>query len=87
LQTDGNYDGKVQVAAAWREIQTNQEVTVGNETHLALSPISDDPLAFDNSDTVLLVMEEEQLTGGGTRNVIKAHVVWYNIDRSINEII
>lgn len=82
LTTNDAYDGRVQIAAAWRDVQIHKITTNNGSTSIDSSVATigtNDPLVFDNSESIFTVGEEVTV-GGATKTVVKSYIVWYNMD-------
>ena len=88
-QTSGAYTGAMTFDAVWRDIQirlvTNQGISQN------VSSIGDnDPLVFDNTDTVFMLGEEVTVGSGANatkKTVVKSYITWYNMDTGEYEIV
>lgn len=84
-QVSGNYTGDLTFEAVWRDIQVRLISDSGISQNV--SSIGDnDPLVFDNTDTVFMLGEEVQV-GSTTKTVIKSYITWYNMDTGEYEMI
>lgn len=88
-QTSGNYTGAVTFDAVWRDIQVHaiNNSTVSQDVE---SIGSNDPLVFDNSESVFMLGEEVVVGSGAnatTKTVIKSYITWYNMDTQAYEIV
>ena len=84
-QVSGNYTGALTFEAVWRDIQVR--LVSDSSISQNVSSIGDnDPLVFDNTDTVFMLGEEVQV-GSTTKTVIKSYITWYNMDTGEYEII
>jgi len=93
LQTSNAYDGRVQIAATWRDVQIHKITTNNGSTTIDNNVASignNDPLVFDNSESVFTV-GEEVTTGSGsnatTKTVVKSYITWYNMDDGSYELV
>lgn len=93
LQTSNAYDGRIQIAAAWRDVQIHKITTNNGSTTISSSVASignNDSLVFDNSESVFTV-GEEITTGSGnnatTKTVVKSYITWYNMDDGSYELV
>lgn len=83
------YTGAVSFDVVWRDIQVH---TVSNSTvsQNVGSIGSNDPLVFDNSESVFMLGEEVTVGSGAnatTKTVIKSYITWYNMDTQSYEIV
>ena len=84
-QVSGDYTGALTFEAVWRDIQVR--LVSDSSISQNVSSIGDnDPLVFDNTDTVFMLGEEVQV-GSTTKTVIKSYITWYNMDTGEYEII
>lgn len=84
-QVSGNYTGALTFEAIWRDIQIHLISNSGISQNV--SSIGDNnPLVFDNTDTVFMLGEEVQV-GSTTKTVIKSYITWYNMDTGEYEMI
>ena len=84
-QVSDNYTGALTFEAVWRDIQVR--LVSDSSISQNVSSIGDnDPLVFDNTDTVFMLGEEVQV-GSTTKTVIKSYITWYNMDTGEYEII
>ena len=84
-QVSDNYTGALTFEAVWRDIQVR--LVSDSSISQNVSSIGDnDPLVFDNTDTVFMLGEEVQI-GSKTKTVIKSYITWYNMDTGEYEII
>lgn len=84
-QVSGNYTGALTFEAVWRDIQIRLISNSGISQNV--SSIGDNnPLVFDNTDTVFMLGEEVQV-GSTTKTVIKSYITWYNMDTGEYEMI
>lgn len=84
-QASGDYTGALTFEAIWRDIQVHLVSDSGISQNV--SSIGDnDPLVFDNTDTVFMLGEEVQV-GQTTKTVIKSYITWYNMDTGEYEMI
>ena len=84
-QVSGNYTGALTFEAVWRDIQVR--LVSDSSISQNVSSIGDnDPLVFDNTDTVFMLGEEVQI-GSKTKTVIKSYITWYNMDTGEYEMI
>ena len=85
IQASGNYTGALTFEAVWRDIQVRLISDSGISQNV--SSIGDNnPLVFDNTDTVFMLGEEVQV-GSTTKTVIKSYITWYNMDTGEYEMI
>ena len=85
IKASGNYTGALTFEAVWRDIQVR--LVSDSSISQNVSSIGDnDPLVFDNTDTVFMLGEEVQV-GSTTKTVIKSYITWYNMDTGEYEII
>ena len=85
IQASGNYTGALTFEAVWRDIQVRLVSDSGISQNV--SSIGDNnPLVFDNTDTVFMLGEEVQV-GSTTKTVIKSYITWYNMDTGEYEMI
>ena len=84
-QTSGNYTGALTFEAIWRDIQVHL-ISGSGISQNASSIGNNDPLVFDNTDTVFMLGEEVQV-GQTTKTVIKSYITWYNMDTGEYEMI
>ena len=85
IQASGNYTGALTLEAVWRDIQVRLISDSGISQNV--SSIGDNnPLVFDNTDTVFMLGEEVQV-GSTTKTVIKSYITWYNMDTGEYEMI
>ena len=85
VQQSNAYTGAVTLAATWRDVQVR--LLSGSSVAQNVSSIGDnDPLVFDNSDSIF-TLAEEVTVGNTTKTVIKSYLVWYNMDTSEYEIV
>ena len=89
LNQSNEYTGKVTFEAIWRDIQVH--LVSGSTIGSNVSSIGDDdPLVFDNTDTVFMLGESVQVGSGANathKTVIKSYITWYNMDTGEYEII
>jgi hypothetical protein len=75
--------------AIWRDIQIHLVTNQGISQNVS-SIGDDDPLVFDNTDTVFM-MGEQVTVGSGAgatqKTVIKSYITWYNMDTGEYEMI
>ncbi len=84
-QASGNYTGALTFEAIWRDIQVR--LVSDSSISQNVSSIGDNnPLVFDNTDTVFMLGEEVQV-GSTIKTVIKSYITWYNMDTGEYEII
>ena len=84
-QVSGNYTGALTFEAIWRDIQVR--LVSDSSISQNVSSIGDNnPLVFDNTDTVFMLGEEVQV-GSTTKTVIKSYITWYNMDTGEYEMI
>jgi len=84
-QASGDYTGALTFEAVWRDVQVRLVTDSGISQNV--SSIGDnDPLVFDNTDTVFMLGEEVQV-GQTTKTVIKSYITWYNMDTGEYEMI
>ena len=84
-QVSGDYTGALTFEAVWRDIQVR--LVSDSSISQNVSSIGDnDPLVFDNTDTVFMLGEEVQI-GSKTKTVIKSYITWYNMDTGEYEMI
>ena len=88
-QSSGNYTGAMTFNAIWRDIQIR--LISGGTISQNVSSIGDnDPLVFDNTDTVFMLGEEVTVGSGANatkKTVVKSYITWYNMDTGEYEII
>ena len=88
-QSSGDYTGTVTFNAIWRDIQIR--LLTGSGISQNVSSIGDDdPLVFDNTDTIFMLGEEVTIGSGAnaiTKTVVKSYITWYNMDTGEYEII
>lgn len=85
IKASGNYTGALTFEAVWRDIQIRSISDSGISQNV--SSIGDNnPLVFDNTDTVFMLGEEVQV-GSTTKTVIKSYITWYNMDTGEYEMI
>ena len=85
IKASGNYTGALTFEAVWRDIQVR--LVSDSSISQNVSSIGDnDPLVFDNTDTVFMLGEEVQV-GSTTKTVIKSYITWYNMDTGEYEMI
>ena len=84
-QASGNYTGALTFEAIWRDIQVRL-VSDSSISQNVTSIGDNNPLVFDNTDTVFMLGEEVQV-GSTTKTVIKSYITWYNMDTGEYEII
>lgn len=84
-QVSGNYTGALTFEAIWRDIQIRLISNSGISQNV-LSIEDNNPLVFDNTDTVFMLGEEVQV-GSTTKTVIKSYITWYNMDTGEYEMI
>lgn len=84
-QVSGNYTGALTFEAVWRDIQIRLISNSGISQNV-LSIEDNNPLVFDNTDTVFMLGEEVQV-GSTTKTVIKSYITWYNMDTGEYEMI
>jgi len=88
-QTSGNYTGALTFDVVWRDIQI-RTISGSTITQNVESIGNNDPLVFDNTDTIFLLGEEMTVGSGAnatTKSVVKAHITWYNMDTGEYEMI
>lgn len=88
-QSSGNYIGAMTFDAIWRDIQVRL-VSGGTISQNVSSIGDDDPLVFDNTDTVFMLGEQVTVGSGANatqKTVIKSYITWYNMDTGEYEII
>ena len=88
-QTSNHYNGALTFDVIWRDVQIR---TINGSTisQNVKSIGNNDPLVFDNTDTVFLLGEEVTVGSGNnatTKTVVKAHITWYNMDTGEYEMI
>jgi hypothetical protein len=75
--------------AVWRDVQVR--LVSGSGVSQNVSSIGDnDPLVFDNTDTVFMLGEEVTVGSGANatkKTVVKSYITWYNMDTGEYEII
>lgn len=88
-QSSGNYTGAMTFNAIWRDIQIR--LISGGTISQNVSSVGDnDPLVFDNTDTVFMLGEEVTVGSGANatkKTVVKSYITWYNMDTGEYEII
>lgn len=85
IKASGNYTGALTFEAVWRDIQVRL-VSDSSISQNVTSIGDNNPLVFDNTDTVFMLGEEVQV-GPTTKTVIKSYITWYNMDTGEYEII
>ena len=84
-QTNNEYTGKLTFSAIWRDIQLR--MVSGSSIGATVESIGDnDPLVFDNSESVFM-LGEEVTVGSTTKTVVKSYITWYNMDTGEYEIL
>ena len=89
-QSSGNYTGAMTFNAIWRDIQIRLIGSGGTITQNVSSIGDNDPLVFDNTDTVFMLGEEVTVGSGANatkKTVVKSYITWYNMDTGEYEII
>lgn len=84
-QSSGSYTGKLTFAAVWRDVQI-RKIT---GTTIGTTPTTvgqNDPIVFDNSESVFM-LGEEVTSGGTTKTVVKSYMTWYNLDDGSYELV
>ena len=88
-QTSGSYTGKFTFSSSWRDIQLH--IISGNTFGQNVASIGDDdPLVFDNSESVFMLGEQVTVGSGANatqKTVVKSYVTWYNMDTETYEIV
>lgn len=88
-QVNNEYTGKLTFNAIWRDIQLR--MISGTSIGATVESIGDnDPLVFDNSESVFMLGEEVTIGSGAsavTKTVVKSYITWYNMDTGEYEII
>jgi len=86
---NNEYTGKLTFNAIWRDIQLR--MISGTSIGSTVESIGDnDPLVFDNSESVFMLGEEVTVGSGAsavTKTVVKSYITWYNMDTGEYEII
>ena len=88
-KTNNVYDGSFTFASTWRDIQVHL-ISGGTISQSAGSIQDNDPLVFDNSESIFMLGEEITVGSGAnatTKTVIKSYITWYNMDTSEYEIV
>ena len=88
-QSSGDYTGALTFNAIWRDIQVRL-VSSGTISQNVSSIGDDDPLVFDNTDTVFMMGEQVTVGSGSSatqKTVIKSYITWYNMDTGEYEMI
>lgn len=88
-QASNAYTGAMTFDAIWRDIQVRL-VSGGTISQNVSSIGDDDPLVFDNTDTVFMLGEQVTVGSGANatqKTVIKSYITWYNMDTGEYEII
>lgn len=88
-QSSNAYTGAMTFDAIWRDIQVRL-VSGGTISQNVSSIGDDDPLVFDNTDTVFMLGEQVTVGSGANatqKTVIKSYITWYNMDTGEYEII
>lgn len=88
-QSSGAYTGKLTFDAIWRDIQIRLITGTGISQNVQ-SVGNNDPLVFDNTDTVFMLGEEVTVGSGANatkKTVVKSYITWYNMDTGEYEII
>ena len=88
-QASNAYTGAMTFDAIWRDIQVRL-VSGGTISQNVSSIGNDDPLVFDNTDTVFMLGEQVTVGSGANatqKTVIKSYITWYNMDTGEYEII
>lgn len=88
-QSSGDYTGALTFNAIWRDIQVRL-VSSGTISQNVSSIGDDDPLVFDNTDTVFMMGEQVTVGSGASatqKTVIKSYITWYNMDTGEYEMI
>lgn len=81
-QVSNEYTGKITFNAIWRDIQVR---TIANSSisQYVTSIGNNDPLVFDNSESVFMLGEDVTVGSGANathKTVIKSYITWYNMD-------
>ena len=88
-QASNVYTGKMTFDAIWRDIQVH--LVNGSSINKNVASIGDDdPLVFDNSESVFMLGEQVTVGSGANstqKTVIKSYITWYNMDTREYEII
>jgi hypothetical protein len=88
-QASNAYTGAMTFNAIWRDIQIHL-VSNGSISQNVTSIGDDDPLVFDNTDTVFMLGEEVTIGSGANatkKTVVKSYITWYNMDTGEYEIV
>lgn len=88
-QTSGDYTGAMTFNAVWRDIQVHL-VNGSSISNYVESVGDDDPLVFDNTESVFMLGEQVTVGSGANatqKTVIKSYVTWYNMDTGEYEIV
>lgn len=88
-QTSGDYTGAMTFNAIWRDIQVHL-VNGSSISNYVESIGDDDPLVFDNTESVFMLGEQVTVGSGANatqKTVIKSYVTWYNMDTGEYEIV
>lgn len=88
-QASGNYTGAMTFNAIWRDIQVHL-VSGSSISNYVESIGDDDPLVFDNTESVFMLGEQVTVGSGANatqKTVIKSYVTWYNMDTGEYEIV
>ena len=80
------YTGKVIISSTWRDIQIHQ-ITNNTIAQNVASISNNDPLVFDNSESIFTVGEEVTISGTQKKTVVKSYITWYNLDTGEYELV
>jgi hypothetical protein len=88
-QVSGDYTGAMTFNAIWRDVQVHL-VSGSAISNYVESIGDDDPLVFDNTESVFMLGEQVTVGSGANatqKTVIKSYVTWYNMDTGEYEIV
>jgi hypothetical protein len=88
-QSSGSYTGAVTFDVVWRDIQVHT-VSGSSISQNVASIGSNDPLVFENSESVFMLGEEITVGSGANatkKTVVRSYITWYNLDTGEYEII
>ena len=88
-QSSNAYTGALTFNAIWRDIQV-RKIESGSISQNVSSIGDNDPLVFDNTDTVFMIGEEVTVGSGASatkKTVVKSYITWYNMDTGEYEIV
>lgn len=85
LQQSEEYTGAFKFDVLWRDIQVRL-MRDNSISQYVTSIGNNDPLVFDNSDSIFTIGEEVAV-GQTRKTVLKSYVTWYNLDTGEYEII